>query len=405
MNRAAWRALVSSTMLWLAAGCGTQEPAAVSASGTGAAEASTVRLDAVSQREAGLRVDVIRERPLVETLRVTGRITINEDRTWRVGAITGGRVVSVFANAGDRVAEGHVLARLFSSDIHEAYAEYQKAETDVSRLRGALAFAKGILDRTARLHALKAASQQQVEQARAELLNAETAVAHGEVELKRARSHLVDYLKIPVAAAGQHDVAGGPDASIIPVAAPAAGTVLRRSVTPGTVVDSSRELFVITDLSSLWMMAAVDERNLAALRPGMPVRVFVQAYPDRPFGGRIGKVAEELDPTTRTVMARVDLPNTGGLLKPEMYATAEIELGKSLPAIWVPQGAIQEVSGHPVVFVRLAEDEFEVRAVELDRALDGNRVVTGGLRPGEAVVTAGSFILKSQLLKGALAQD
>jgi len=148
------------------------------------------------------------------------------------------------------------------------------------------------------------------------------------------------------------------------------------------------------------MMAAVDERNLAALRPGMPVKVSVQAYPDRTFRGRIEKLGEELDPVTRTIVARVGLPNEGGLLKPEMYAAAEIDLGPSAPALSVPQAAVQDVDGHSVVFVRVAPDQFEVRPVELARVVDSSRVVTSGLKPGEAVAAEGSFVLKSRLLLG-----
>jgi RND family efflux transporter MFP subunit len=153
------------------------------------------------------------------------------------------------------------------------------------------------------------------------------------------------------------------------------------------------------------MIAAVSEEHLAKLRVGMPVRVYVQAYGERAFPGRIGKLGAELDPTTRTIMVRVDVPNPDGLLKPEMYATAEIELGQSEPSLFVPQVSVQEVHARSVVFVQKAEDRFEVRPVQLGRAVADTVEIAGGIRDGERIVTRGSYVLKSQLLKGSLAEE
>ena len=360
-----------------------------------------VRLDAKAQREAGLASERAELRSLPEVLQTTGRITINEIRTWRIGAVTDGRITHIYANVGDRVEAGQVLARMYSHDIHEARAEYQRAVSELGRLKATLDFAHRQRERTRRLHELKAASLQQVEQAESEFKNAHAAVAHGEVELERTRRHLTDFLKVPTESpAGEHA-----EEALVPITSPAAGTLLQRHVSTGTVVERSSELFVITDLSTLWMIAAVSEEHLSRLRVGMPVRIQVQAYPDRTFPGRITRLGEELDPTTRTIMARVEVPNAGGLLKPEMYATGELELGASEPAIFVSQTALQEINGHSSVFVRSGEDRFEVRPVELGRLIGGSRQVTAGLKPDEWVVSKGSFILKSLFLQGSLAEE
>jgi cobalt-zinc-cadmium efflux system membrane fusion protein len=134
----------------------------------------------------------------------------------------------------------------------------------------------------------------------------------------------------------------------------------------------------------------------------MAARVSVQAYPGRPFLGKIGKLGEELDPTTRTVRVRVEVPNSDGRLKPEMYASVEIDLGGSAPALFLAQEAAQEVSGQTVVFVRRAPERFEARAVQLGHTVGGAQEVLSGLKAGEAVVTRGSFALKSVLLKATL---
>jgi cobalt-zinc-cadmium efflux system membrane fusion protein len=180
---------------------------------------------------------------------------------------------------------------------------------------------------------------------------------------------------------------------------------MTRNVTQGTVVQPAGELFVLSDLSTLWMIAALNEEFLARVREGMPVSVYVQAYPNRPFRGRIGQLGEELDATTRTVRVRVDVPNERGLLKPEMYATAEIELGGTERALFVPQEALQEVNGQTVVFVRRHAERFEVRPVQPGRTLGSAVEIAGGIQAGDAVVTRGTFLIKSQLLKSSLEEE
>jgi cobalt-zinc-cadmium efflux system membrane fusion protein len=364
-----------------------------------AASDREVTLDAEAQRQAGLEIRTVEMRSLPQVLRATGRLALNENATWRVGAVTDGRIVSVEANPGDRVANGQVLARMHSHDIHESRANYQKAVAELARLEAQASYAQRARDRARRLLELKAASTEQTEHAEAELRNAQTAVANAKVEVERTRHHLTEFLQIPADNPPEHEK------DLIPIPTPAAGTVISRNVTPGTVVAPSGELFLVSDLSTLWMIAAVSEENLSRVRPGMMARVFVQAYPNQPFRGRIAKLDDELDPTTRTVKARIELPNRDGRLKPEMYASAEIEMGGSEAALFVPQGAIQEVSGETAVFVRLGADRFELRPVEPGRIVEGTQEIVSGLKGGEAVVTRGAFIVKSQLLKSALAEE
>jgi cobalt-zinc-cadmium efflux system membrane fusion protein len=373
---------------------------------TPAASAREVVLDAAAQRDAGIEVRTVEVRSVPQAIRATGRLALNENATWRVGAVTEGRIVTVIANPGDRVAEGQVLARMHSHEIHESRANYRKAVSELARLQAQESFAVRARDRALRLFELKAASTQQTEAAEAELRNAQTAVANARVEVDRTERHLTEFLGIP-ADVPDHppDEPHAEDADLIPIAAPATGTVMARNVTSGTVVAPSGELFLISNLSTLWMIAAVNEENLSRVRAGMPARVFVQAYPNQPFRGRVAKLGDELDPTTRTVKVRVELPNRDGRLKPEMYATAEIEIGGSEPALFVPQAALQEVSGEAVVFVRRSGDRFEVRAVETGRIVEGAQEIARGLKAGDAVVTRGAFLLKSQLLKSALAEE
>jgi cobalt-zinc-cadmium efflux system membrane fusion protein len=366
---------------------------------------NSLRLSAAGQKQSGVIVEVARSHSVPQVLRSPARFTNNENQTWRVGAVTEGRVVKVLANPGDRVSYGQVLARMHSHEIHESRAAYTKAVADLSRLRSNESYARRVRDRAKRLYDLKAGSLEQLEHAEAELRNAETGTRNGEVEVDRTRRHLTEFLGIPAEDSvddHQHEDA---DHGLIPVRAPASGVVLTRAVTAGTVVSPASELFVISDLLILWAMVDVNQEHLAKLRTGMPVRVYVQAYENRAFAGRIGRVGEALDPSTRTVKVRVDVPNPGALLKPEMYATAEIELGGSESGLFVPAEAAQEVRGQTVIFVRKTGDEFEVRPVTLGPAAGGSVQVLRGLTAGEEVVSRGSFILKSEFLKASLAEE
>lgn len=366
------------------------------------APAKEVTLDARAQKDAGIAVEEAAVRSLPQTLEATGRITVNENRTWRVGAITEGRIIRVLANAGDAVREGQILARMHSHDIHDARAEYRKAVAEVARLKSAESYAIRTRDRARRLYELKAGSLEQVERAEAELRNAQTARENGEVELDRTARYLVQFLEIPLEEPKDHRPGlEESDDDLIPIKSPASGTLLTRNVTTGTVVTTSGDLFVVSDLSVPWMIASVNEEYLPNLKEGMPVRVFVMAYPGHAFAGKITKLGEELDPTTRAVKVRVEIPNPKGLLKPEMYATAEIELDRSAAALFVPQPAIQEVNGANSVFVAQPGGRFEARPVRLGRTVGSQSEILEGLRPGERFVTAGSYVLKSQLLKAS----
>lgn len=367
------------------------------------AAANTVTLDEGAQKGAGVRVEAATERSLPEVVRASARLTNDENHTWRVGAITEGRVVKVFATAGDTVEEGRPLARIHTHEVHDARAEYRKAKTELTRAQAALGYAQKVRDRARRLFDLKAGSLEQMERAESELRNDEAALTTARSEVVRTRSHLEEFLGVPAEGSDEHkQLSEADDNDLIPVRAPASGTVLTRGVTPGTVVTPANDLFVVSNLSTLWAIAEVNEEHLSKLRVGMPVRIFVQAWGTQPFPGRIGKLGEALDPATRTVKVRVEVPNRTGRLKPEMYATAEIEIGGTQSAVFVPQDAAQEVRGQNVVFVRTQPGRFEVRPVETGRTLDGALEIRRGLRGGETVATAGSFILKSEYLKAAL---
>ncbi|MBM3726923.1 MAG: efflux RND transporter periplasmic adaptor subunit [Acidobacteria bacterium] len=366
----------------------------------------TVRLAEPVQKEAGIATETARLTETVGGFEATGRITVNESAAWRVGSVVEGRVARMNVAVGDRVAAGQVMARLHSHDVHEQRAEVQKIKTEIGRLESRATVSQRMRDRAKRLLDLSAGSVEQLEHAETELKNVQAELAKSRMDLERTRIHLVETLGLEADEPEHHkpgEHAGDDD--LVPVKSPAAGTVIERLVTIGSVVVAGTPVCTVADLSTVWMMASVPEEHLARVRPGMMARVTVQAYPGEVFSGKITRLDEFLDAETRTAQARVELANPRGRLKPEMYARAEIAHGGSRPVMMLPHEALQDVRGVPTVFVRKAADTFEARPVEAGK-VNGERVeIVAGLKPGEVVAVKGTFILKSELLRATLAEE
>ena len=387
----------------LAIGCnGTNSSAAISLplhSSERRASQDEVVLSATEPLSEMIATQAVRPADERDTMSVTGRIALADDRTWRVGVLVDGRIEAVYAGLGDFVHKGQVLARMHSHEVHDARAQYETALSDLTRLQAAANLAQRNYDRLQTLFSLKAASIQQTDQARQELVSAQAALKNCQIELGRDRTHLEDNLGIPADLPDEHH---SEEVDLVPVRAPGSGFVLKKNVSPGATAEPSMDLFVIGDLSEVWMLASVRQENLAELRLGQPVAVTLAGRPDQRFSGRIANLGQELDPTTRAMQVRIVLNNGQNRLKPEMLATADIPVGSLKSTLFVPNDALQQVGGQDVVFVQTASDRFAVRSVQIGETVHGQIPILEGLKPGEQVVVKGSFLLKSQLLKSTI---
>jgi len=187
--------------------------------------------------------------------------------------------------------------------------------------------------------------------------------------------------------------------------APISGQVIERHGTVGEAVDTARELYTITDLDSVWVIAEIKEKDIASVRVGQPVTVRVLAYPHDTFTDEIVLVGNEVEPKTRTIEARVELKNSGGRLKPGMFADLEIITSVVGDVIVIPDEALQTMDSQQVVFVAVSDEAFTKRVVTVGHEHDSRCEITGGLTEGERIVTSGSFVLKSELLKGELGEE
>jgi cobalt-zinc-cadmium efflux system membrane fusion protein len=191
---------------------------------------------------------------------------------------------------------------------------------------------------------------------------------------------------------------GGGEAGTYTLQAPIAGVVTRRMATIGTMVGIEEPLFEIVDTSSLWAEIDVPEREASRVKVGQRVQLRVDGAGEREFHGTVSYIAPVIDPHTRTAMARAAIANHGGALRANVYAKARIVTDGS-SAVLIPRTALQQAKGVNLVFVRLAADEYETRRVRVASS-DGDLVaVSRGLKAGEAVVTAGSFLLKTETMK------
>ena len=348
----------------------------------------TVRLSAAQIEHGGVRWSAASAETLVPSLELPGQLVPDEDRTARLGAPAEGRILSVSVRVGDRVRRGQTLAVLQSTAGEAARADLVKAGADLASKRAALAYARSARERAERLLQAKAAAKQDLDRARADEEFATSAFTAAEAELARAR-----------AAADQLGISA--ESGDLRIRSPLDAAVIARDAIPGTAVAPGSVLVTVTNLATLWLEVAAPDSAAEALRPGARVRFTVAAIPGTTFEARIDSVGGSLDPQTRTLPVRATVGNASGRLRPNMFAAVLLEAGPAKPAVAVPDGAVVLMDQRPVVFVATPEAgggaRFESRTVEVGRKHSGRTLVTGGVRPGENVVTEGAFAIKSQL--------
>jgi membrane fusion protein, heavy metal efflux system len=354
-----------------------------------------------SQQAAGLALTKVIARPLSLTTTAVGSLTVDEEKTDHIGVVFPGIITQVMVNVGDQVKEGQLLARLHVHELHEAISAYRTALAEMERVRRAIDYARRNRDRYDSLYEIKFASKQEAEQAAMGYRNAVADQDKANAMLYAARSHLADMLQVSDDKISESDLR----AETIPIKTPRSGIVIARYVSPGMALNPGAQTFTVSGLGTLWMMAAVSEENLDGLRIGMPVSIRVRAYPGVSFAGQVVQLGPQLDPATRTLTVRVLVPNEDGRLRPEMYATAEIARGGTRSALFVPEVAVQNLNGNPVVFVRRPNSEFEARPVKTAARVDHEVEIVEGLKGGEEVVTDGAFVVKSQFLTRSMAQE
>jgi cobalt-zinc-cadmium efflux system membrane fusion protein len=342
---------------------------------------------------ATLTVEPVRQHGFRAELVTEGKITIDEDRLTPIFSPYAGRVTKLFVKQGDVVVQGQPLFTVEATDMVQAQNEFIAAFTAVNKGRSSLNLAQ-IVDRRQRaLYAGKAVPLKEVQNARAGLDTAENDMRSSEVALEAARSRLrmlgksddeiADFLE-----KGAIDPA-------TPAFAPIAGTIVQRKAGPGQYIGAaaSEPVFVIGDLSTVWLVAYVREAGAPEIRRGQPINFTVPAFPGRTFSSQIAHVGTSLDPSTRRLMVRATVDNSEGLLKPEMFASATIFTGEPDTAVSVPRTAVIYEGDTARIWVVREDKGIEFRRIAVGLT-DGKMIqVTDGLKAGERIITKGSIFI------------
>ena len=187
--------------------------------------------------------------------------------------------------------------------------------------------------------------------------------------------------------------------------APIGGRVIERRGTVGEAVDRAKEIYTISDLTTLWAIAEIKEKDVALVHVGQEATLRVLAYPDQAFAAKVTLVGNEIEEKTRTLEVRLQVDNAPGKLKPGMFADVEIVTNVLDDVLVVPDDALQTLEDQQVVFVAAGGGTFTKRTVKTGREQSGRVEIANGLQEGESVVTKGSFLLKSEMLKNELAEE
>jgi membrane fusion protein, heavy metal efflux system len=342
-----------------------------------------IKIDSELIRAGQLRVEPVTAQVETVSILTYGKASFNQDRLSYVSSPLAGRIVALSVRAGEHVDAGHVLATIDSADLGAASSEFIKARADLLLSERSFNLAQELLTAKA--------------MARKDFQKAEDDYTKAKVDLRRTRERLLS-LGLP-----QPDLDGPLDAlhvrSQLELKAPISGTVVDRDVTLGQMVggDTPQRLFVIAELSELWVTADVYEKDLPLVHTGEAVSVRAAAWPAEEFTGQIDYVGDTVDANSRTVKIRATVDNRRLLLKPEMFVTAAVRTTGTISVLSVPLAALHgEGSGQPFVFVAAADDRFVRRSVTLGAHRDDAVVITTGLSPQDRVVTEGSILLKAE---------
>jgi cobalt-zinc-cadmium efflux system membrane fusion protein len=295
-----------------------------------------------------------------------------------------GKIVNVFVHLGDSVKQGEPLLTLESPDADAAVSTMTQQQAAVAQAQSAVLKAQKDYDRTRDLREHKAIAEKEVLNAESALAQANAGLEQAQASARQAKGRL-ELLGLKAGGFGQQ----------LTVRAPISGKVLELGVVPGEFRnDTNAQLMTIADLSTVWVASDVPESDIRFIEPGERLDVDLTAYPGEIFRARVMRIADTVDPITRTVKVRAELANPGGRLRPEMFGRVRhVHSVQRLPV--VPAGAVVQGDGQNLVYREVSNGVFEQTAVTT-----GNRVgdmigIVSGLEPGQRVVTDGVMLLKS----------
>jgi cobalt-zinc-cadmium efflux system membrane fusion protein len=358
-------------------------------------EHSELHLPPEKQKEWGIGLGTVSKQDVSSMLALPGILTVNQNQTAQISSYVPGKVVSHSADLGDRVRSGQALVTINSP----AFAQ---AQADFLRSRANYLLSKKESERAKMLWAEKAIEEKEYLRREAEHEKLATeygalgsalhsyGITHEQIDELIEKCKLVEDMEYQCEIADPN----------LPIRSPVTGTVIFRDVIKGEHVEPDKILYTVSDLSTLWAILDVYEKDLPYIRKDSQVTITTSIYPGSKFPGKITYISDLVDEKLRTVKIRVEVDNKQGFLKPNMYIQGKIEnrLEKK-DILAVPDEAIQNLEGEKVVFIREGGDIFAVRHVLVGYKIGNNRIITQGLSEGDRIVVRGAFYLKAEISK------
>ena len=356
-------------------------------------------IDPTPEQLAQVHVEPVREQVIDLDFETTGKVGFNEDRLTPVIAPYVGRVLEVLANKGDLVAVGQPLLVIESPDLVAAINDLAEARANEDKAKIALDAAEKAAQRARNLNSLEALATKELQAAESDLARAREDYRRSAAALSVVRNRLSLFGKSPDEIRSlEQTITEQIDRKIV-IRAPLAGTIVDRKVGPGQYVkpDTPDPLYLIGDLSNVWVTADVYETYLPQIHVGAPVEIRVAAYPDRTFPARISAINPTVDPATRTIHVRCLVQNANGSLKPEMFATIRIASAAKRTVSTVPSTAVLTRGTESFVLAEDSMGRFHKRKVKVVRDTRGYTIVEEGLTSSDRVVTSGVLLLSNML--------
>lgn len=390
------------------------------------AEGRLLQLSEAAQKEAQIQYSTAEDRTLNSSVKVTGEVLANADMMTHVTTPVTGRVTEVLVHIGDRIEQGKPLLNIRSTDIEQSEADLlQNAsqvsadlkrdllqiDSDTATDEAQLKLSESTFKRINNLVEEKIASRADFETARTQLekdriaLDALKRKRAATIELSKERMQLMtEPTKTKLRLLGVSDkeiedvIRLHEVDPVVPVMAPESGIISERLVNVGELVDPAKPLFTIGDYHSVWLKADVYEKDVSKVAEGQPIELELDSFPGEKFTGKLNYVADSINPDTRTLTVRADVPNPNLKLKPKMFARMKILVGEHR-VLTIPTSAVQDAGAVKVVYVPKGNGTFQERQVKLGSEYGDTVEVISGVRAGERVVTKGSFDLRSESLR------
>ena len=360
------------------AGAPPSTPAAV----PGAASEAVITLTPEAIQRAGIVLAPVSAGRDTSILRLPGVVQPNAYKQVVVTPVAGGRVTRVLAELGQSVRRGQPLAEIFSPELAEAKTRFVSARAELDAHEREL-------QRTEKLVAIGSASRQELER-----LHGEHAAKLTAVESSRSRLELLGLSRSAIAGLEPGKEVG----AVTTVSAPIAGVVTERAANTGLNVDTTAKLFTIVDLSTVWVVADLYEKDFSRVRVGASAGVTTRAFPDTTLRGKVSYIDPQLNPETRTAKLRVEVPNAKQELRLGMFADVTVDGAGAGAVAMIPRAAVQNVADRTVVYVADPKQpgRFIEREVHLGDRSGSDVAVLNGLRPGDQVVADGSFNVRAE---------